>query len=317
MLSQNDLAAFDHDGYLVVDRVLSQTRIDTALSECWEIAAQLVRTAVDAGEVPADLLDLPGPAQIIELTKRTGKSYSQHFDIALPLAATIQADTPLNLGAGMFAILCDADLLDLVEGLLGPEIVCNPTEHVRVKLPVAAIPKGVEGHFSRVGWHQDNSALLADADESHVLTAWTPLTDSTIENGTIVVFPGSHTRGLLPHCPSQLGNVIPDTLLDCEPVHLEMNVGSVLFFHRRTIHGSLENRSSSEVRVSLDLRYQPADEPTGRPFYPSFVVRSNLEPEKVPSHGQWAQTWLDTRARLAERDLSDAIRPGLAANGCA
>jgi phytanoyl-CoA hydroxylase len=317
MLNQNDLAAFDRDGYLVVDRVLSQATIDTALAECWQIAAQLVRTAVDAGEVPTDLLDLPGPAQLIELTKRTGKSYSQHFDIALPLAATIRADTPLNLGAGVFAILFDPDLLDFVEGFLGPEIVCNPTEHVRVKLPIDALPKSAEGHFSRVGWHQDNSALLADADASHVLTAWTPLTDSTIENGTIVVFPGSHTRGLLPHCPGALGNAIPDALLGCEPVNLEMKAGSVLFFHRRTIHGSLENRSSSDVRVSLDLRYQPADEPTGRPLYPSFVVRSTLAPEKVPSHGQWADTWLETRARLAGRDLSGAIRPGLAATGCA
>ncbi len=317
MLSQPDLAAFDRDGYLVVDRVLSQARIDTALAECWEIAAELVRTAVDAGDVPAELLDLPGPAQIIELTKRTGRSYSQHFDIALPLAPSIRADTPLNLGAGMFAILFDTDLLDLVEGLLGPEIVCNPTEHVRVKLPADAIPNGAGGHFSRVGWHQDNSALLAEADESHVLTAWTPLTDSTIENGTIVVFPGSHTRGLLPHCPSSLGNAIPDALLDCEPVQLEMEAGSVLLFHRRTIHGSLENRSTSEVRVSLDLRYQPADEPTGRPSYPSFVVRSRRAPEKVPSHQQWASTWLETRARLADHDLTNAIRPGLAANGCA
>ena len=317
MTSQRDLAAFDRDGYIVVDRVLSQTRIDTALAECWEIAAKLVRSAVDAGEVPAELIDLPGPAQIIELTKRTGKSYSQHFDIALPLAASIRADTPLNLGGGMFDILFDADLLDLVEGFLGPEIICNPTEHVRVKLPADVIPNGAVGHFSHVGWHQDNSALLADADESHVLTAWTPLTDSTIENGTIVVFPGSHTSGLLPHCPSSLGNVIPDALLDCEPVQLEMEAGSVLLFHRRTVHGSLENRSNSEVRVSLDLRYQPADEPTGRASYPSFVVRSRQAPERVPSHREWASTWVETRARLADQDLRDTIRPGLAANGCA
>ena len=68
--------------------------------------------------------------------------------------------------------------------------------------------------------------------------------------------------------------------------------------------------------MSLDLRYQPADEPTGRPSYPSFVVRSRRAPEKVPSHQQWASTWLETRARLADHDLTNAIRPGLAANGC-
>jgi len=308
MLSTEDLATFDRDGYLVVERVLSKSRVNAALDECWEIGASLVRSAVASGEVPAALLDLPGPAQLIELTRLTGKSYGQHFDIALPSAGTIRGDMPMNLGPKVFSVLVDTALLDLVEEVVGPEIVCNPTEHLRIKLPLEALPSGADGLSARVGWHQDNGVLLEEADGSHVLTVWIPLTDATVANGPLVVFPGSHTRGLLSHCSSPFGYAIPDAKLGGDPLPLEMPAGSVLLMHKRTIHGSLDNVSRSDVRASLDLRYQPAGEPTGRPLYPSFLVRSARAPEDVlTSHDVWASAWLATRDRLAERELAGAM----------
>ena len=37
--------------------------------------------------------------------------------------------------------------------------------------------------------------------------------------------------------------------------------------HKHTIHGSLPN-VSDEIRWSLDLRYNPTGQPTGRPEFP-------------------------------------------------
>ena len=54
--------------------------------------------------------------------------------------------------------------------IVGPEIVCNPTQHLRMKLPESAVPAGADGLTSRVPWHQDNGVLLEEADDSHVLT---------------------------------------------------------------------------------------------------------------------------------------------------
>ena len=116
MLSDKDLATFDREGYLVVEGVLAPALLEAALEECWEIAESLVRAEVTAGEVPSDLLDLPGPAQIIEMTRRTGKSYAQHFDIALPSGGTVRADTPINTGPNVFSIIVDDRLLDLRRG---------------------------------------------------------------------------------------------------------------------------------------------------------------------------------------------------------
>jgi hypothetical protein len=44
--------------------------------------------------------------------------------------------------------------------------------------------------------------------------------------------------------------------------------------------------------MSLDLRYQPTGQPTGRPAFPSFVVRSQAAPETVITNAEaWAAMW--------------------------
>ena len=43
--------------------------------------------------------------------------------------------------------------------------------------------------------------IISDADESDILTVWLPVIEATEENGCMVVVPGSHRAGLVPHCP--------------------------------------------------------------------------------------------------------------------
>jgi hypothetical protein len=78
-----------------------------------------------------------------------------------------------------------------------------------------------------------------------------------------------------------------------------MRRGSVLFLHRRTMHSSLRNTSDG-VRWSFDLRYQPIGQPTGRPWFPSFVVRSREHPEReIHDWRAWAGLWRAARTHLA------------------
>ena len=64
-----------------------------------------------------------------------------------------------------------------------------------------------------------------------------------------------------------------------------------LKFDKLTHHASLPNRSGA-IRMRFDLRYQPAGQPTGRPAFPGFVVRSRAFPESVlRDAGEWAGLW--------------------------
>jgi ectoine hydroxylase-related dioxygenase (phytanoyl-CoA dioxygenase family) len=129
------------------------------------------------------------------------------------------------------------------------------------------------------------------------------VTEAMPRNGCLRVVAGSHRRGLMTHCPAvrEVGSVIriPDELVGPEWTALPMRPGDVLFMHRLTMHGSLPNRSDG-VRWSFDLRYQPAGQPTGRPNYPDFVVRSRHRPERVLGDWRaWARMWRETRSRMA------------------
>jgi phytanoyl-CoA hydroxylase len=84
-----------------------------------------------------------------------------------------------------------------------------------------------------------------------------------------------------------------------------MKPGSVLLMTQRTVHSSLDNTTSDQVRISLDLRYQPVGEPTGRPaFAPAgFVARSKAHPEReLRDPAMWRHNWLKVRDTLASEE---------------
>jgi ectoine hydroxylase-related dioxygenase (phytanoyl-CoA dioxygenase family) len=119
----------------------------------------------------------------------------------------------------------------------------------------------------------------------------------------LCVVPKSYKRGLATHCPgdSERPLAIPDSLIHAagEIKPLPVRSGGVILLHRQTMHGSLTNVSDG-IRWSFDVRYQPVGQPTGRPLYPSFVVRSRQNADAVMSDWrQWAAMWDDTRAHIA------------------
>ena len=63
-----------------------------------------------------------------------------------------------------------------------------------------------------------------------------------------------------------------------------MRPGSVLLMHQRTIHSSLENLTDDQVRISLDLRYQPIGQATGRPAF----APPDLSPAAAPIPNRWS-----------------------------
>ncbi|MBT7615465.1 MAG: phytanoyl-CoA dioxygenase family protein [Alphaproteobacteria bacterium] len=290
-LSRQDLEHFHDEGYLVVEDVLSVA--DLAL--VWAEFEAVLDAAADRlhaeGRIPERFATLPFAERYAAIAALCPRIY-EFLDITLPVVEDMPGDAAINAGPAIFGLLTNTRVLDVIEDVLGPEITSNPTQHLRLKLPGART--NTEGATS---WHQDLAGLLDEALSSDILTVWMALTDATVENGCLQVIPGSHRfhgEHLTRHVIDQPGgaNYIPaDALAPAKPVPLPVARGGLVLFHKLTHHASLPNRSDS-LRMSLDLRYQPTGQPTGRPAFPSFVVRSQAAPETVITNAEaWAAMW--------------------------
>ncbi|HEY8284706.1 MAG TPA: phytanoyl-CoA dioxygenase family protein [Chloroflexota bacterium] len=301
-LSAAQLEQFTEDGYLVVSDVLDPIAdLGPLQDEYARVLDSIARLFVEQGALTALYDDLPFRERLIRVCRESGKSVSQFFDFSLPQTG-VRADTPMHVGPAVFGLLTNPKLLDVVASVIGPEIYSNPVQHVRMKLPPGVLPAaGADGLNATIPWHQDNGVVLPEADEATILTVWLPLNEATIANGCLQVIPRSHRGELEPHCPTAKGAAIPDVVVaDRRAIPVPMRPGSVLLMHQRTIHSSLDNTTPDQVRISLDLRYQPIGQPTGRPAFPGFVARSAAGPETVLRDPEgWANLWREARAHLA------------------
>lgn len=301
VLDQASLALFEAQGFLIVEEVLDpEVDLQPVIDEYKKVLDALSERLYAEGKLTSTYRDLPFGRQLIQIIVETGESPAQYFDISLPQSGVTE-DTPMHHGQAVFNLLHNPKLLDVVESFIGPEIYSNPVQHVRIKPPERILPeKQRDGLAATVYWHQDNGVILPEADESNILTVWLPITDATEENGCLQVIPGSHRQGLQSHCPSQVkGLHIPDKFLPGQSIPVPLKRGSVLFMTRKTIHSSRPNESE-DIRWSFDLRYNPIGQPTGRPAFPGFVIRSRAHSDWVLTDaGAWAQLWREGRSRIA------------------
>ena len=149
--------------------------------------------------------------------------------------------------------------------------------------------------------------MWEEADPVLVVGAWIPFVDATRENGCMQAMPGVAKGGHLPHRAEGGTMIVPERIPDVPPVTLPCPRGGVVLQNKFTPHRSTPNRTDV-TRWSLDVRYQPADTPTGRPFHPAFLVRSRRSPECVCTFESWSATWKETLARQAEEPPPAAHR---------
>ncbi|CAM9552732.1 unnamed protein product [Lampetra fluviatilis] len=83
--------------------------------------------------------------------------------------------------------------------------------------------------------------------------AWTAMQPIDLENGTLVVLPGTHKGDLKPHAYPGGVNKLYHAVLDFDPAtprfHLTMEKGDTVFFHPLLIHGSGMNRTDGFRKV--------------------------------------------------------------------
>ena len=147
------------------------------------------------------------------------------------------------------AIMRHPRLVDVVEDLIGPDILCW-NAIFWIKEP---------GTGSFVGWHQD--VTYWGLDNRELVTVWVALSEASEDAGCLRVLPGSH-RLTLDHDETY----DPDNLLtrgqhirDIDPdetVAMPLRAGQASFHNVGTAHGSGPNYSTDR-RIGLSLHYMP------------------------------------------------------------
>ena len=316
MLSLDQIKQFETEGYLVVPDILPSDTLAAVRAEYSTLLDGLYQGWFDAGLVSTspDTLDFWGK---LLSAYEAGVDYFQPMDISLP-GDRIHVDTPFHIGPAVFDMLTAGPLLDVVEQLIGPELVSNPIQHVRIKPPAKKLDSDeIRPHIAATDWHQDRAVALEEADKTDMVTVWLAITDATVENGCLQVQPQTKNQDILPHCPRTQTGIVDGFINEASAIPLPVKAGGAVLFHPLTPHASLANVTDG-FRWSFDIRFSATGQPTGRSHFPDFIARSrsNLASEMT----DWLTCkvqWEDARARLAQAPHIDIHRWSSDAPYCA
>ena len=173
-------------------------------------------------------------------------------------------------------------ILDLVEDLIGPDILCWTT-HWFIK----------EAHSPQyVSWHQDSRYWGVESDR--FVSVWLALSPATRASGCLRVLPGSHLEPPMEHedtwaehnmlTRGQSINGIDET----RALELELAPGEVALFDYRLAHASGPN-TSDDRRIGIGIRYiAPSARQVQSDWDSASLVRGtdrfgHFEPEPEPS----------------------------------
>ena len=142
-------------------------------------------------------------------------------------------------------------ILDYVEDLIGPDILCWTT-HWFIK--EAQSP-------NYVSWHQDNNYWGLDTKD--LVSIWVALSPATVESGCMRMLPGSHLHPPMPHVDTHAehnmltrGQTIEVGVDEDKAVNVELKTGEAVIFAYEIAHASPPNRSHDR-RIGVALRFIP------------------------------------------------------------
>ena len=179
-LTPQQLDFYREQGYLLVEDALDPAVFDLLRSEVEEVVDGFAREALADGRITEPHEEEPFERRLHRLALDLGDPE--------PLLALVRGKMR---SPGMFRIYACEALLDIVESVIGPEILAHPQFNIRAKRP--GVDEGV------VPWHQDLGYLEPSAAETFMVNFWIPLVDATLENGCLEVIAGSQRSELIEH----------------------------------------------------------------------------------------------------------------------
>lgn len=223
---------FDENGYLVVERVLTDEELAGVRQRTDEIIADpdSAPAGVSVGREGDTVADKSKPEAANQAVR--GAAFLVRFD---PMFREFARNPKI---------------LELVRGLIGPRIKVF-RDQMLLKPP--------GGQDKPV--HQDQSYFRV-RPEGVLVTAWIALDPATEENGCMCYVPGSHKYGIFDvetdpgkpvhHIPVTRGIPLP------EPVRCPVPAGSIIFHHGCTLHSSGVNHTQTWRRAVI-LHYTTPD----------------------------------------------------------
>lgn len=143
-------------------------------------------------------------------------------------------------------------VLDAVEDLIGPNIICYMTNFF--------IKEAESPDF--VSWHQDS--IYWGLEPHDVVTAWIALSDAPVESGAMKFLAGSHKWEEVEHTDTYhennlltRGQEMKLDVVDESKAHdVALKAGEISIHHVKLAHGSHPNTTPNR-RIGLAVRYIP------------------------------------------------------------
>lgn len=225
MISDRDLASYNENGWLVVEDVFDKEELDRARG----VIAEKVEQARGI-TAHTDLYDLEPDHSPDAPRVRRIKTPHKHIPYFMDLARTPK-------------------LVAILKRLLGNEGVRLHGSKINMKSPAGGAP---------VEWHQDWAFYPHTNDDG--LAVGVMLEDCTVENGAMLMIPGSHRGPVFDHHADGYfaGAMDPAEADLSRAVPCVGRAGSMSFHHVRTVHGSAEN-VSDKPRTLLLYEFAAAD----------------------------------------------------------
>jgi ectoine hydroxylase-related dioxygenase (phytanoyl-CoA dioxygenase family) len=226
-LTPDQLAAYERDGYVVVEDLLSHEEV--------EALRQRLREYTHGGRSHDGVI-----MQIEPRIQRGELSVEHPGDGIRKIDGLVEhVDLFRRLGT-------HPNIVGVIEQILGPDL----------KMFRNALLLKPPGVGSAKGMHQDSPYW--PIEPMNLCSCWFALDDATEENGCMGVLPGWHKKGPLPHVSVTDDFVIEEEYYDMKDmVMAPVRAGGGLFFHSLIPHYTAPNRSD-KWRRAIALSYMSA-----------------------------------------------------------
>ena len=175
MLNDSQIATFKEEGYLIIENLFTEDDLRPVKDEFSAVVEAQAQQLYQAGRVSALYENESFERRLAKITAEAPEA-----------ASALQ--TRVHKDEGLFQFMKHPKILDRVESLVGPDILCHPSYNIHPRLP---------GRYTTP--HQDAGFYLPDGDETLILACLIPLVDTTPENGCLWVAPRRHKEGVLRH----------------------------------------------------------------------------------------------------------------------
>ncbi|WP_222598392.1 phytanoyl-CoA dioxygenase family protein [Lentzea tibetensis] len=220
------MSNYAHDGYLVVDNVLTSEQLAEVRAEATAICRG------ERGEIDGVVPAAPGEPDDDVLRRYL----CVHF--------------PHKISKVLHDVAVLPKIADALTGVIGPD----------VKMMQSMLFIKAEGKPGQA-WHQDETHI--PTRDRSLTAVWIALDDATVENGCLWVLPGSHRRGYLYPDREQHDVRFDCTkeahgFTDDNAIPVELPAGSALVFDGHLLHRSLPNTGRHGMRRAYVTHYMNA-----------------------------------------------------------